>query len=155
MTTAPHPINVLLVDDDPEDLQTLKHLLSTDGRIGVVREASSAAEAIDCLRELHPDVVMLDIGLAQSQAGDTTRVWKAMLHDSRILVIANSGDLESPDPLITLEISGFLLKTADPQEIRLAVHEAAAGRPVFSSEVARRLVSLLREGRPAGEISRD
>ena len=147
MTAGPHPINVLLVDDHPETLQGLKSLLNSDGRIGVVREALSADEAIDRLRELHPDVVMLDVGLAQNQTKDTMRVLKSMLQDARILVIADPDDLESPDSLVKLGISGILLKTADPEEMRLAVHEAASGRPVFASEVALRLAGLLREVR--------
>lgn len=151
MMAAPHLISVLLVDDEPESLQALKDLLNSDERIGVVREALSADEAIDRLRESHPDVVMLDVGLAQNQANDTTRVLKSMLHDARVLVIADPDDLESPDSLVTLGISGFLLKTADPDEMRLAIHEAASGRPVFASEVALRLAGLLREVQDGGE----
>ena len=102
MTAAPHAISVLLVDDDPETLQGSKSLLNSDERIGVVREALSVGEAIDRLRVLHPDVVMLDVGLAQNQTKDTTRVLKSMLHDARIIVIADPDELESSESLSRL-----------------------------------------------------
>ena len=149
MTTTQGPINVLLVDDDPTSLQALHQLLSDDEGISVLRDALSADEAVDRLRESRPDVVMLDVGLAQTQCANSASAFNAMLRDFRVLLMANSGDLESSASLVTLEILGVLLKTADPQEIRRAVREAASGRPVFTSELALRLAGLLSEVRDA------
>ena len=147
MTTMSRSITVLLVDEDTQDRQTVRRLLSRDEEISVVGEAASAGEAIRHIRELQPRVVMLDIGLAQDSDIDITRVARVMAPDTRILVLTRCHDIQSLTSLIALQVSGYVLKTATAGEIRRAAHEAAVGRPVFSPAVAHYVMGLLRRDR--------
>ncbi len=147
MTTGLRSITVLLVDEDTQDRQTMRRLLSRDEEISVVGEAGSAGEAIRHIRELEPQLVMLDIGLAQDADIDITRVARAMAPDTRILIMTKCHDIQSLNSLIVLQASGYLLKTATAHEIRSAAHDAAMGRPVFSPEVAHYVMGLLRGDR--------
>ena len=147
MTTISRSITVLLADEDTEDRQTIRCLLSRDEEISVVGEAASADAAIRHIKELQPQVVMLDIGLAQDSNIDITRVARAMAPDTRILIMTKCHDIQSINSLIVLQVSGYLLKTATAHEIRRAAHDAAMGRPVFSPEVAHYVMGLLRGGR--------
>lgn len=147
MTAVSPSITVLLVDEDTRDRQTMRRLLSGDEDISVVGEAASAGEAIRHVRELQPQVVMLDMGLAQDSDIDITRVARAMAPDTRILVMTTCHDIQSLNSLIVLQVSGYLLKTATALEIRRAAHDAAMGRPVFSPEVAHYVLGLLRGDR--------
>ena len=147
MTTMSRSITVLLVDEDAQDRQTIRRLISRDEEISVVGEAASASEAIRHVRELQPQVVMLDIGLAQDSDIDITRVARAMAPNTRILVMTTCHDIPSLNSLIALQVSGYLLKTATAHEIRRAAHETAVGRPVFSPEVAHYVMGLLRGDR--------
>ncbi len=144
MTTVLRSITVLLADEDTQDRQTIRRLLSSDEEISVVGEAASAGEAIRHIRELEPRVVMLDIGLAQDSDIDITRVARAMAPDTRILIMTKCHDIQSLNSLIVLQVAGYLLKTATAHEIRSAAHDAAMGRPVFSPEVAHYVMGLLR-----------
>ncbi|GHJ45299.1 DNA-binding response regulator [Catellatospora sp. TT07R-123] len=138
-------ITVLVVDDHPIVRAGLRATLAADPGLSVVGEAGGGEEAIRLAGELQPQVVLMDLQLGAGIDGaQATARLRGLDRPPRVLILTTYDS--DADILRAIEAGaiGYLLKDADPDDLRAAVRAAAAGETVLAPSVATRLVSRVR-----------
>ena len=133
--TAP-PLKVVVVDDHPMWRDGVRADLEADGRARIVGEAADAEEAVTVTKRERPDLVLLDLNMPGLPGMVAIRRIAERLPGIRMLVLSASA--AEPDVLEAVKAgaSGYLLKSATGTELVEAVHQVAAGEPVFSASLA-------------------
>ncbi|SEH03346.1 DNA-binding response regulator, NarL/FixJ family, contains REC and HTH domains [Nonomuraea solani] len=131
-------ITVLLADDQPLVRAGLRALLDTEADMTVVGEAADGAEAIRLARRLQPGVVLMDIRMPELDGLAATRTLTAT--GVRVVVVTTFDLDEYVYEALRSGASGFLVKDAEPAEIRHAVRVASRGDALLSPTVTRRLI---------------
>lgn len=140
-------IRVLVVDDHKLVRQGLRFLLQQEDGISVVGECADGAEALDAVRRLRPDVVLLDLLMPHLDGLAALPGLKAARPDLRIVVLTSDQDDERIVEAIRGGATSYLLKTAGVDEVVAAVRAAARGESVLAPSVAARLVKEVRRER--------
>ena len=138
-------IRVLIADDHSVVRQGLRMFLGSDPELEIIGEAQNGAEAVRLARQLHPDVVLMDLLMPVM---DGIRATEAIRREApNVEIVALTSVLE--DGLVVEAVRagaiGYLLKDTQAHELRRAIKAAAAGQVQLSPEAAAR---LLREMRP-------
>lgn len=137
-------IRLLIADDHAVVRQGLRLFLSLDSDIEVLHEeASSGQEAVALAHRTHPDVILMDLRMPILDGISATRTIHLELPDIAIVAVTSLLD-ESAESSVVEALkagaAGYLLKTSDADELRRAVHAAAAGEVQLSPGAASRLV---------------
>lgn len=133
-------IRVVVVDDEVLVRVGVRAVVTAHGDVEVVGEASDGPEAVAVVERLLPDVVLLDVRMP---GGDgltaATRILRT--HPGTAVVMLTLFDEDAyVSAALNDGVSGFLLKTADPEELLTGVRAAAEGAAFLSPRVARRVV---------------
>ena len=139
---------VVVVDDQGLVRAGLISILSTQPDIEVVGEAADGAEAVRRVRELEPDVVLMDIRMPGTDGIEATAQLAGGA--ARILVLTTFDLDEHVYAAMKAGASGFLLKDAPPESLVAAVHAAARGDALLAPEITRRLVEEFVRRPPPG-----
>lgn len=134
---------VLIVDDHPVVRQGIKSLLSNYDTFEVVGEASTGQAAIDQYRTSHPDVVLLDIRLAQDSG---LEVLDSILDDdpdARVLMLSSFDDDEYVERSLRAGALGYVLKGDSDAQLVSAIEAVAGGHRALSPRVAEQIVELM------------
>ena len=142
------PIRVLLVDDHAMFRAGIRALLEAEGRVEVVGEAASGDEAVDRVRELKPDVVVMDLAMPGSNGLEATRRINALDLHTSVLVLTVHAEEEYLVPVVEAGASGYLTKTSADTDLLEAIKVVARGQ-VFLPPSAATL--LLRRYKAAEE----
>jgi len=151
--TAP-PIRVLLVDDDALMRAGIEAIFSSDEAIEVVGEASDGRIAIERVRRLRPDVVLMDVRMPDLDGIAATHEVVAVAPDARVVILTTFEDDEYIFGALTAGASGFLLKRTSPELLIDAIKAVAAGDSLLSPSVTRRVIDRM-AALPAGEAVLD
>ncbi|MBK7821935.1 MAG: response regulator transcription factor [Tessaracoccus sp.] len=138
---------VFIVDDQPLVRAGITMLLSGEQGIEVVGEAPSAIEALPRVRQLRPDVVLMDVRMPGMDGVTATRELVADTGSDqlvRVLVMTTFNDEDIVVEALQAGASGYLLKHASPTEIADAVRRVASGDTWLDATAATRLVERLR-----------
>ncbi|MEU8245588.1 response regulator transcription factor [Nonomuraea sp. NPDC048916] len=131
-------ITILLADDQPLVRAGLRALLDTEDDLSVVAEAADGIEAVRLAGGLSPDVVLMDIRMPGLDGLEATR--RIASGRTRVVVVTTFDLDEYVYEALRSGASGFLVKDAEPAEIRHAVRVAARGDAMLSPGVTRRLI---------------
>jgi len=137
------PIRVLIVDDDALVRAALAMLLAGAEDIAVVGEAKDGSEVMDAVAAAAPDVVLMDIRMPTMDGLTATGLLRAQDQPPEVIVLTT---FEADDHVLRAlraGASGFLLKDTPPSEVVRAVRVIAAGDPMLSPTVTRRLIGYL------------
>jgi DNA-binding NarL/FixJ family response regulator len=141
-------IRVVVADDQGLVRAGLCSILSMQPDIEVVGEAADGAEAVRRVRELEPDVVLMDIRMPGTDGIEATTQLAG--GSARILVLTTFDLDEYVYAAMKAGASGFLLKDAPPESLVAAVHAAARGDALLAPEITRRLVEEFVRRPPPG-----
>jgi DNA-binding NarL/FixJ family response regulator len=141
-------IRVCLVDDHPTFRAGLRALLESSD-IAVVGEASGGAGAVQCARDNHPDVVLMDLAMPDVDGVEATRRLRREVPDVPVVVLTSFSDRPRIMDALDAGAVGYLLKDADPDELVRGVQAAAAGQAPLDPRAAAELLASRRDtGRP-------
>ncbi|WP_030160507.1 MULTISPECIES: response regulator transcription factor [unclassified Glycomyces] len=135
-----HVIRVLLVDDDALVRAGLSMMLDGVGDIAVVAEAGDGREAITAADAHRPDVVLMDLQMPHVDGITATRRLRERPRPPEVIVLTTFDTDENVLHALRAGASGFLLKDTPPAQIAEAVARVAAGNPILSPEITRRLM---------------
>ena len=135
-------IGVVLADDQALLRAGLRALLDAEPDITVLGEASDGREALDLVRDLHPDVVLMDIRMPGTDGLEATRLIAAepALAATRVVVLTTFDLDEYVFEAVRIGASGFLVKDTEPAELLRGVRAVADGDALLSPGVTRRLI---------------
>ncbi len=134
-------ISVLIVDDHAVVRQGLRTFLDLQDDIDVVGEASNGAEAVEQVRRLLPDVVLMDLEMPEMDGIEATRQVRALSPRTQVIVLTSFSDNERVFPSIKAGAIGYLLKDVSPDDLVRAVQAANRGETQLHPEVARKLIN--------------
>lgn len=140
-------IRVLLVDDHEVVRDGVKSLIDANDDLTVVGEASSVKDAIDQAIRARPDVVVMDVRLADGSGIEATREIRARLEKTQVLMLTSFADDEALFASIMAGASGYVLKQIRGGELVRAIREVGAGRSLLDPEVTRSVLDRLRKGK--------
>jgi DNA-binding NarL/FixJ family response regulator len=149
--TENQPITVLLVDDQPLLRMGFRLILEGEADLHIVGEASDGAEAVRLVRELNPDVVLMDVRMPVLDGIEATRAITASGSWARIIILTTFDVDEYAFAGLQAGASAFLLKDVAPSELIQAVRVVASGDAVVAPRVTQRLLETYVRGaaRPA------
>ncbi|AJT68531.1 hypothetical protein T261_6929 [Streptomyces lydicus] len=136
-------IRVLLADDQLLVRAGFKALLAAQPDIEVAGEASDGQEALDAIRRLRPDIVLMDIRMPVLDGLAATRriTEDPQLSGVRVVMLTTFELDEYVFEAIRSGASGFLVKDTEPEELLRAVRAVVAGDALLSPGVTRRLIA--------------
>jgi len=137
------PIRVLLADDHAVVRKGIREFLTEPGDIEVIAEASNGSEAIALLEQEKPDVAVLDIQMPKRTGIEVCRHVRAQHWPIGILILTAYDD--DPYVLAVLQAgaNGYVLKTADADDIIQAVRDVHEGKSALDPVIARKLMAQL------------
>jgi DNA-binding NarL/FixJ family response regulator len=145
-------VKVLLVDDDALVRAGLRMILSSADDLEVVGEADDGAHAVAAVREHHPDVVLMDIRMAQMDGITATAALRRLPAPPQVIVLTTFQADQQVISALKAGASGFLVKDTPPTEIISAVRRVATGDAILSPSVTRTLLTHI--GDPAADDRR-
>ena len=137
-------IRVLMVDDHAILREGLRALLGYYDDVEVVGEAQDGAESLVRVRELLPDVVLMDIAMPGMTGLEATRLIRAQFPETRVLILTQHEDPQYVLPLLQAGASGFVSKRALGTDLINAVRVVAKGETFLYPTAATAVVEEMR-----------
>ncbi|MFD8568634.1 response regulator [Streptomyces sp. NPDC059639] len=134
-------IKVLIADDQMMVREGFSVLLNAMPDIEVVGEAVNGIEAVARVRDLSPDVVLMDIRMPEMNGIDATREIAAAASATKVLVLTTFDLDEYVYEALRAGASGFLLKDASARQLADGVRVVASGEALLAPSVTRRLIT--------------
>ncbi|GAA0465301.1 DNA-binding response regulator [Paractinoplanes deccanensis] len=152
MAAMTSPVRVLVVDDDALVRAGLTMMLDGASGIAVVGEAADGDQAQAAVDAHAPDVVLMDLRMPRVDGITATRRLRARPRPPEVIVLTTFDTDDNILHALRAGASGFLLKDTPPARIADAVRLVAAGEPILSPRITRRLMD--RAAVQAGAYSR-
>ena len=141
-------IRVLIVDDHAVVRQGLRAFLQTQDDVEIAGEAADGDEAIRQVRELVPDVVLMDLVMPKLDGIAAIREMRALSPSTKVLVLTSFADDDKVFAAVKAGAAGYLLKDVRPQELGDAIRTVYRGEALLHPTVAAKLMrELSRSGR--------
>lgn len=137
---------VFLIEDHRMVREALCEVLMKDPDIEVVGQAGDAAEGLDRVTALKPDVVVLDIRLPDLNGIEVAARLRDASVGARIVALSAFSDKRFVTAMVRAGAAAYVTKSAAGTELVRAIHAVAAGAGYFSPEIASALASEVREG---------
>jgi DNA-binding NarL/FixJ family response regulator len=146
------PIRVVLVDDHAVIRAGLEQLLAGTDDIEVVGTAANGAEALDVVRRIQPDVVLMDLQMPEVDGVAATRSIMAARLGVDVLVLTSFSDSERIIAALDAGAVGYLLKDADPEDVLQGIRAVSRGESPIHPKAARALLGT-RAGSPQVQLT--
>ncbi|MEY3720162.1 MAG: Transcriptional regulatory protein DegU [Pseudomonadota bacterium] len=145
---------LMVVDDHPLFRRGLVSLLSYDERFDVVCEAGDVSEALRLVRSMSVELVLLDNHLPGARGVDSIASFKELEPTLKVVMLTVSEDEDDLAKALKSGADGYLLKTADSEQLSETLHRIMEGESVISPQMMNKLVATLRhQDRPSSEQS--
>lgn len=146
-------VRVLLVDDHKMMREGLRSLLANEPDIEVVGEASDGRSALDLVRSLSPDVVVMDVGMPELNGVEAARRIRAEHPGVKVIALSTHTDKRYVHHMLEAGACGYVLKIAAHEELLRAVRAASLGKTYLSPEVAGFVVDRSTHPHAGSEVS--
>ena len=148
------PVRVLIVDDDALVRSGLRLMLDGAAGISIVGEAADGDEVPAAVDRCAPDVVLLDLRMPRVNGITALRRLATRPRAPRVLVLTTFDADRNVLQALRAGAAGFLLKDTPPAQIAAAVRAVAAGDPMLSPQITRRLMDRVAGAADAAESAR-
>ncbi|GGW89055.1 response regulator [Streptomyces noursei] len=149
---------VIIVDDQAMVRAGFAALLAAQSDIDVVGDAADGAEGVRLSRQVHPDVVLMDVRMPEMDGLEAARQLLhppiGVAHRPKVLMLTTFDVDDYVYEALRAGASGFLLKDAPPADLISAVRVVAAGEALLAPSVTRRLIADFARQRPAPRTDR-
>jgi len=141
------PLRVMLVDDHEIVRDGIKAMLDAEDDVVVTAQAGTVREAIDEAHRTRPDVVVMDVRLADGSGIEATREIRADHPDTRVLMLTSFADDEALFASIMAGASGYVLKQVKAGDLLRAIRAVGAGDSLLDPSVTSAVLDRLRKGK--------
>ena len=138
-------INIIIVDDDPLVVCSLKTIIESSGNIKVLEVGSSGKEAVDLYVKYKPDVLLMDIRMAIMTGIEAAEIILKRFSDAKILFLTTFLDDEYIMKALKLGAKGYILKQYFDKLIP-AIEAVNDGHNVFGSEIMSKIPEVIGAG---------
>jgi DNA-binding NarL/FixJ family response regulator len=138
-------IKVLIADDHTVVRQGLRLLVETAGDMEVVGEADNGAKAVEEVKALRPNVVVMDLSMPHMDGMEATRQIRSKTPASKVLVLSSYSGDEMVARSIENGATGYVIKQSAANDLLKGIREVHKGRAFFSAPIANRLADLRRK----------
>ena len=145
-------INLILADDHAVVRAGTRQLLERQPDLRVVGEAADGEEAVRLAKELKPHVVVMDVRMPKMSGVEATRRIKQEVPEVAVLVLTAHDDDEYVFALLQAGANGYLLKTAEMEELVRAIRAVAAGQSALDPVVTGKVVAQFASGRSLPDV---
>ena len=145
MTEQPK-IKIAIVDDHQLFRSGLRFILENEKDIEVLFEAPNGKQFLEYLKNLQPDVVLMDISMPEMDGIEATQKALEILPELHVLVLSMYSDIEYYNTMIDIGVKGFILKDIDNNELADAIRKVHRGGNYFSQELLLKLIKNKPEG---------
>lgn len=146
------PIRVVLADDHAVVRKGIRDFLEQPGDIVVVAEAANGDDALEAIRTHQPHVAVLDLQMPGRTGLDVTRAVRGERWPIGVLILTAYDD----DPFVMSALragaNGYVLKTAEPEELVAAVRAVYEGQSALDPAILRRVMAYLTGAPPPGTV---
>lgn len=139
------PIKVLLADDHTLFRRGIAALLAGQESLEVVGEASNGLEAIEKAKGSNPDVILMDLSMPDCTGLEATQALQAEMPQVSILVLTVSDKEDDLFAAVKFGARGYILKSAEPEELIHAIFHIAQGGVIMSPLMAAKLLDEFRD----------
>ena len=146
MAHLPPKLRVLLVDDQPLFRRALATLISAQFDMTVVGEGENGRDALEKVRAMHPDIVVMDVNMPVASGVDGVNAIRAAGFDTPIVMLTVSEDDDDLFESIKAGANGYLLKNVRPEQLFEDLRGVMRGEAPIAPAVASRLLEALRTG---------
>ena len=129
------PLKLAIADDHTLFRKGVMEILKAYSEINIIADAANGAELIDKIEKSLPDVVMLDLEMPEMDGIATTRYLISKHPEVKILIVSMYGEESLVEKLLEEGAHGYLLKSAEPEELRSALQSLRCGRNYYSHEL--------------------
>jgi DNA-binding NarL/FixJ family response regulator len=137
-------IRILITDDHTLFRQGIRTLLSAEPDIEVIGEAASASEAVEIAARMHPDIVLMDIGMTGLSSFEATRLIRKDRQETRVIFLSMYDDEDYLGECVEMGASGYILKESPAEQLLTALREVHRGGSYLSPRLLTRLVDDFR-----------
>lgn len=146
------PTRVVIAEDHTILRDGLRALISSSARYQVIAEAHDGLEAVRCVRDLEPDIALMDLSMPAMNGIDAIRAIKKRQLSTRLIALTIHCETEYVLEALRSGVSGYLLKDSSHHELMLALDTVAAGKTYLSPAVSGTVVDGFLNGRDAGAV---
>jgi len=138
-------IRVLLTDDHTLFRQGIRTLLAAEPDMEISAEAANASDAVSLARQVRPDVVLMDIGMAGMSSFEATRLIRKERPETRVVFLSMYDDEDYLAECVDIGASGYILKESPAEQLVTAIREVHRGGSYLSPRLLTRLVDGFRQ----------
>lgn len=145
MTTPAIPIRVMVVDDHMMVRRGLGTVLKVYNDLELVGEADRGETAVQLCAQLHPDVVLMDMVMADMDGAAATRLIRKQFPETQVIALTSFKDEILIQSALQAGAISYLLKDISANELVEAIRAAHAGRATISPEATQALIQAARQ----------
>ncbi len=134
---------VLLVDDHKIVRQSIKAILDAQEDIKIIGEAEDGRQAVEMVKKLKPDVIVIDFAMPKLNGLEATYKIKRLSPKTKIMLLTAYDNEEYIYQILKAGASGFLLKDLAPSELVLSIETIEKGELFFSPQILKMIYKKL------------
>ncbi|WP_282034950.1 response regulator [Metabacillus indicus] len=144
-------IRLLIADDHKVVRRGLHFFLKTQKDIDIVGEAENGQEAVELVRSLNPDVILMDLSMPVMDGVEATREIRTFNQEIKVIILTSYADQDHVIPAIQAGASGYQLKDVEPDELVHTIREVLKGESKLHPKVTSHVMSHLMQTNQKGQ----
>src|SRR5437879_5762915 len=147
----PEAKRIVIVDDHPLFRKGLEQLINSESSFAICAEAGNASEAMEVIREMNPDLAIVDLSLPGANGIELIKNIRAEFRQMPILVLSMHDESLYALRALRAGADGYVMKHEAMANVIVAIHEVFNGRPYLSPAMAAPVITKIAHRRAEGE----